>query len=179
MCETALTGRRNSVPAASGEVRPVLTRRNPKHRPLKPASGAHRPVQCRAARALTRRIPPPSSGFINPRRPRAFPAPDLPPNLLLFHLFAWISESRRDSRVWLSFLNHVLKVLEFLLQRIRKGLLILIFFVPPVQHHKERVRGFRWLLIKSFHPERDSSVDHKPFASVSYLFLRPIGLSHL
>jgi hypothetical protein len=61
-----------------------------------------------------------------------FLTPDPPPNLLLFRLFAWISESRRDSRVWVSFFNHALKVLEFLLQRIRKGLLISIFSVPPV-----------------------------------------------
>ena len=38
--QTALTGRRNSIPVASGEVRPVLTRRHLKHRTLKPASGA-------------------------------------------------------------------------------------------------------------------------------------------
>ena len=49
MCQTALTGRRNSVPAASGEERPVLTWRDLKHRTLKPASGGHRPVQCRFA----------------------------------------------------------------------------------------------------------------------------------
>ena len=45
MCQIARTGRRNSVPAASGEVRPVLTLCDLKHRTLKPASGAHRPVQ--------------------------------------------------------------------------------------------------------------------------------------
>ena len=49
MCQTALTGRRHSVPAASGEERPVLTWRALKHRTLKPASGAHRPVRCRFA----------------------------------------------------------------------------------------------------------------------------------
>ena len=49
MCQTALTGRRNSIPAASGAVRPVLTWRDLKHRTLKPASGAHHPVQCRFA----------------------------------------------------------------------------------------------------------------------------------
>jgi len=49
VCQTALTGRRNSVPAASGVVRPVLTWRDLKHRTLKPASSAHRPVQCRFA----------------------------------------------------------------------------------------------------------------------------------
>ena len=43
--QTALTGRRNSIPVASGVVRPVLTWRHPKHRTLKPASGAHRPVR--------------------------------------------------------------------------------------------------------------------------------------
>jgi len=43
--QTALNGRRNSIPVASGAVRPVLTRRHLKHRTLKPASGAHRPVQ--------------------------------------------------------------------------------------------------------------------------------------
>ena len=48
-CQTALTGRRNSVPAASGEERPVLPWHDLKHRTLKPASGAHRPVQCRFA----------------------------------------------------------------------------------------------------------------------------------
>jgi hypothetical protein len=47
--QTALTGRRNSIPVASGEVRPVLTRRHLKHRTLKPASGAHRPVRCQNA----------------------------------------------------------------------------------------------------------------------------------
>ena len=46
MCQTALTGRRNSVSVASGEERPVLTWRDLKHRTLKPASGAHRPVRC-------------------------------------------------------------------------------------------------------------------------------------
>jgi len=46
VCQTALTGRRNSVPVASGAVRPVLSRRDLKHRTLKPASGAHRPVRC-------------------------------------------------------------------------------------------------------------------------------------
>ena len=49
MCQTALTGRWNSVPSASGVVRPVLTLRDLKHRTLKPASGAHRPVQCQFA----------------------------------------------------------------------------------------------------------------------------------
>ena len=49
MCQTTRSRRRNSAPAASGEVRPVLTWRNLKHRTLKPASGAHRPVQCRIA----------------------------------------------------------------------------------------------------------------------------------
>jgi hypothetical protein len=45
VCQIARTGRRNSVPAASGVVRPVLTWCDLKHRTLKPASGAHRPVQ--------------------------------------------------------------------------------------------------------------------------------------
>ena len=49
MCQIACTGRRNSVPAASGVMRPVLTRRYSKHRTLKPASGAHRPVQSQNA----------------------------------------------------------------------------------------------------------------------------------
>ena len=46
MCQTALAGRRNSVPAASSEERLVLTCRDLKHRTLKPASGAHHPVRC-------------------------------------------------------------------------------------------------------------------------------------
>ena len=49
MCQTALTGRRNSVPTASGEVRPVLTWHDLKHRTLKPASGGRRPVRCNFA----------------------------------------------------------------------------------------------------------------------------------
>ena len=44
MCQTALTGCRNSVLAASGEVRPVLTRCALGHRTLRPASGGHRSV---------------------------------------------------------------------------------------------------------------------------------------
>ena len=44
MCQIALTGHRNSVPVASGEVRPVLTRRALGHRTLRPASGGHHPV---------------------------------------------------------------------------------------------------------------------------------------
>jgi len=49
VCQTARTGRWNSIPVASGAVRPVLTRHHPKHQTLKPASGAHRPVQCQNA----------------------------------------------------------------------------------------------------------------------------------
>ena len=49
MRQTALTGRRNSIPVAFGVVRPVPTWRDLKHRTLKPASGAHRPVQCHFA----------------------------------------------------------------------------------------------------------------------------------
>jgi len=49
VCQNTLTGRRNSVPAVSGAVRPVLTWRDLKHRTLKPASSAHRPVRCRIA----------------------------------------------------------------------------------------------------------------------------------
>jgi len=44
VCRIALTGHRNSVPAASGEVCPVLTRRAQGHRTLRPASDGHRPV---------------------------------------------------------------------------------------------------------------------------------------
>jgi hypothetical protein len=44
VCQTALTGRRNSVPTAYDEVRPVLTKRALGHRTLSPASDGHCPV---------------------------------------------------------------------------------------------------------------------------------------
>jgi len=64
-----------------------------------------------------------------------------------------------------------LKVFEVSFHWIRKEFLTSIFLVNPVQHLKEKIRVLRQFSIVLFHPERVSSVDRKPFATISYLFL--------
>ena len=105
--------------------------------------------------------------------------PDLHRELFPSFSSHWVSLLCEAARFWVRLLTHALKVLAFLFQWIRKRFLTSIFSVSPLQHLEEWFRVLRQFSIKSFHPERISSVDRKPFALLSYLFLRSIDLSHL